>query len=247
MKESVVRKLAPSPLKNEIKLLIVDDETLIRKGLVSLFQLQKGIKVIGEARDGFEAAEKARELKPDVVLMDSQMPICDGLKAIGLIKEAYPAANIIIFAFSEEENNIFAAMRAGARGYLYKSIEPEKLYKSVVLASQGEMILPRGVASKLFSAPLAPPPLSSNEGPLTPREREILSYLGEGASNKEIGSSLGISEHTVKIHLRHILKKLHLTNRVQAAISFLKDRTPAQYGEAFPPQRDPKPAPPVKS
>ncbi|HLG22391.1 MAG TPA: response regulator transcription factor [Candidatus Manganitrophaceae bacterium] len=224
MKESAIKKTPLLFPKNEIRLLVVDDEALVRKGLVSLFQFAKGMKVVGEAQDGIEAAQKAKELKPDVILMDSQMPVCDGLKAIPLIKEVCPTIHIIILAFSEEENNIFAVMRAGAKGYLYKNIEPERLYKCIALVQQGEVILPRRMASKLFNSPSTSPTVSaSNHGPLTPREKEILSHIGKGASNKEIGVSLGISEHTVKIHLRHILKKLHLNNRVQAAISYLKD------------------------
>lgn len=224
MKDSTIKKPHLSLFKSEIRLLIVDDEALTRKGLISLFQPQKGIKVVGEAQDGLEAVEKVKELKPDVILMDSQMPVCNGLKAVSLIKEVDPTASIIILALSEEENNIFATMRAGAKGYLYKNIEPEKLFKCISLVSQGEVVLPRQMASKLFTSPLNPTPVPAlNHGSLTPREKEILRCLGEGASNKEIGTSLGISEHTVKIHLRHILKKLHLNNRVQAAIFALKE------------------------
>ncbi|MBI3804299.1 MAG: response regulator transcription factor [Nitrospirae bacterium] len=227
MRESAAIKKSHLPLvRHEIRLLIVDDEALTRKGLISLFHLQKGMKVIGEAQNGIEAAEKAKALKPDVILMDSQMPVCDGLKGIGFIKEAYPAANIILLALSDEESNIFAALRSGAKGFVYKNIEPEKLYKCISLVHRGEIVLPRQMASKLFTSPyITSNPPAANHGPLTPREREILNCLGEGASNKEIGSILGISEHTVKIHLRHILKKLHLNNRVQAAIFALKERT----------------------
>lgn len=226
MRESAVKKSHLPLVRNEIRLLVVDDEALTRKGLISLFHLQKGMKVVGEAQNGLEAAEKAKVLKPDVILMDSQMPVCDGLKGIGLIKEAYPAAAIILLALSDEEANIFAAMRSGAKGFVYKNIEPEKLYKCISLVHRGEVVLPRQMASKLFTSPyITSTPPAANHGPLTPREREILNCLGEGASNKEIGSILGISEHTVKIHLRHILKKLHLSNRVQAAIFALKERT----------------------
>lgn len=227
MRDSAIKKSHLALVRSEIRLLIVDDEALTRKGLISLFHLQKGMKVVGEAQHGIEAAEKAKELKPDVVLMDSQMPICDGLKGIGLIREAHPAANIIILALTDEESNAFTAMRAGAKGFIYKNIDPEKLYKCVSLVHRGEVVLPRQMASKLFTSPYitSSAPSTTNHGPLTPREREILSCLGEGASNKEIGATLGISEHTVKIHLRHILKKLHLNNRVQAAIFALKEQT----------------------
>lgn len=231
MKDAALKKTHLAPVKNEIRLLIVDDEALTRKGLVSLFQLQKGMKVVGEAQDAPEAVDKARELRPDVILMDSQMPGCSGLQAVPLIREAYSDANIIILALSDEENNIFATMRAGAKGYLYKNIDPEKLYKCISLVHQGEVVLPRQMASKLFTSPFSPSTSpASNHGPLTPREKEILNCLGQGASNKEIGATLGISEHTVKIHLRHILKKLRLNNRVQAAIFALKENPQLHEG-----------------
>src|SRR3569832_2175730 len=231
MKDAALKKSHLTDFKNENRIMIVDDEALPRKGIISIFHIQKGRKVDGEASDAQQAIQKAKELRPDVILLDSQMPVCNGIQAVPMIKEAYPEANIIILALSEEENNIFATMRAGAKGYLYKNIEPEKLYKCISLVHQGEVVLPRQMASKLFTAPFATSTSpSSNHGPLTPREKEILNCLGQGASNKEIGATLGISEHTVKIHLRHILKKLRLNNRVQAAIFSLKENSNIQDG-----------------
>ncbi len=206
-----------------ITVLIVDDHTLFRKGLINVLQQQKGIEVIGEAKDGEEGTEMAKSLKPDVILMDVKMPSRNGIQATQAIREVAPEARIIMLTVSDDDDDLFAAVKAGARGYLVKNIEPEQLVKAIYLVDKGESVIPHSMASKLLSefsriAKKADTPPLSDLKPLTPREKEVLQFLTKGGSNKEIANSLCLSEQTVKIHLKNILKKLHLNNRIQAAI-----------------------------
>lgn len=208
-----------------VKVLVVDDHTLFRKGIIHLLRQQTGIDVVGEARDGREGIELAGRLKPDVILMDVQMPGCNGIQATEAIREELPDARIIMLTVSDQDEDLFAAIKAGARGYLLKSVEPDHLLKSIDLLMKGEAVIPHTMASKLLSefsamakqpAPKADP--AGEYHPLTKREKDILQTLAGGATNKEIANTLNISEHTVKIHLKNILKKLHVNNRIQAAI-----------------------------
>lgn len=206
-----------------IRVLIVDDHTLFRKGLIGLLQQQKGIEVAGEAKDGEEGIRLATTLKPDLILMDVNMPTCNGIQATKAIRDALPETGIIMLTVSEEDDDLFAAVKAGARGYLIKNVEPDQLVKAIHLLVKGEAVIPHGMASKLlneFSAisRKSAAPEASDLKPLTEREKEILQTLAKGYSNKEIANELCISEHTVKIHLKNILKKLHMNNRIQAAV-----------------------------
>jgi two-component system nitrate/nitrite response regulator NarL len=206
-----------------VKVLIVDDHTLFRKGLISLLQQQKGIDLVGEANDGEEGIRLATTLKPDVILMDVQMPGVNGLQAVRAIREAHPEARIIMLTVSEEDDDLFSAVKAGARGYLVKNIGPDQLIKAIYRVAEGEAVIPNVMASKLLTEFGR---LARQEGPspepklkrLSPREKEILLWLAKGGSNKEIATALCLSEHTVKIHLKNILRKLQMTNRIQAAI-----------------------------
>ncbi len=205
-----------------IRVLVVDDHTLFRKGLISLLQ-QNGIEVVGEARDGEEGVQLALQLQPDVILMDVMMPHKNGIQATQAIRERLPDARIIMLTVSEEDADLFSAIKAGARGYLLKNVEPEHLVKAIDLLMKGEAVIPHTMASKLLNefgsiARRADAPPAKRLKPLTTRERETLQLLATGQSNKEIGNALCISEHTVKIHLKNILKKLHMNNRIQAAI-----------------------------
>ena len=208
-----------------IKVLVVDDHTLFRKGIINLLQERSGIEVVGEAKGGREGIELAKQLRPDVILMDVQMPDCNGIEATEAIRQELPDARIIMLTVSEQDEDLFSAIKAGARGYLLKSIEPDHLLKAIDLLMKGEAVIPHTMASKLlteFSA-IANKPASKADQPdqyqrLTTREKEILQTLSYGASNKEIATALNISEHTVKIHLKNILKKLQVNNRIQAAV-----------------------------
>jgi two-component system NarL family response regulator len=209
-----------------IRVLIVDDHTLFRRGLVNLLRQQKGMTVVGEAANGDEGVRLAQELSPDVILMDVQMPHKNGIEATQAIRATRPDARIIMLTVSEEDEHLFAAVKAGARGYLLKSVEPDQLVKAIQLLMKGEAVIPHNMASKLLDefgaiARRGEAPedeQASRLSTLTQREREVLQSLSSGRSNKEIANALCISEHTVKIHLKNILKKLHMNNRIQAAV-----------------------------
>lgn len=203
-----------------IRVLLVDDHVLFRKGVASLLAQTKDLQVVGEAGNGEEALEKAKELMPDLVLMDIYMPDCDGLTATRWIKEALPYIKIVILTVSEEDQTLFEAIKSGAQGYLLKKIEPQELFEMLRGVSRGEAPISRATAAKILNefarqakrGPEQPLP----EERLTQREQEVLELLTKGATNKEIAQALHISENTVKNHLKNILEKLHLENRVQA-------------------------------
>jgi len=204
-----------------IKVLLVDDHALFRKGVASALASYTDIEVVGEASNGEEALAKARELMPDVILMDISMPVCDGLEATRRIKAEVPYVKIIILTVAEQDESLFEAIKSGAHGYLLKTIEPRPLLDTLRGLSRGEAPISRVTASKILkefarpsqrSAPQEAPPV----GKLSPRESEILELLTKGATNKEIAATLCISIHTVKNHLQNIMDKLHIQNRAQA-------------------------------
>jgi DNA-binding NarL/FixJ family response regulator len=203
-----------------VRVMLVDDHALFRKGVANLLREEPGFEVIGEAADGREALARASELMPDVILMDIYMPRCDGLEATRLIKAHLPYARIVMLTISERDHNLFEALKAGALGYLVKKIEPTELYAMLRLAARGEAPLTPTMAAKVvgeFSRVAREGDAGQARECLTAREREVLDFVARGATNKEIGTALRISENTVRNHLRNILEKLHLQNRVQVA------------------------------
>lgn len=206
---------------SEIRVLIVDDHTLFRSGIKLLLQRQPGFEVVGEAGDGLEGVKRAKQLKPDIVLLDLHMPGVNGLEAISLLRDEVPQTEIIMLTVSEDAEDLLEALRAGARGYLLKNIETDFLVDSIRRAVNGESVMSSQMASKLADAMRAPQKRAiSDASPekLTPREREIIVMLAKGASNKEVARTLDLAESTVKIHVQGILRKLNLTSRVQAAV-----------------------------
>lgn len=204
-----------------IRVLIVDDHTLFRSGIKLLLERQEGFEVVGEAGDGLEGVKRAKQLKPDVVLLDLHMPGTSGLQAIPLLREEAPQSQIIMLTVSEDADDLLEALRAGARGYLLKNIETDFLLDSIRRAAAGESVMSSQMAGKLADAMRMPQKGSASEArleKLTPREREIIVMLARGASNKEIARSLDLAESTVKIHVQGILRKLNLASRVQAAV-----------------------------
>lgn len=210
----------------EVKVLIVDDHTLFREGLKALLSRQEGIEVIGEAGDGSDGVRKVMDLRPDVVLMDIKMPDMTGLDALRLIMESRPDTKVIMLTVSEDDEDLFTAVRAGAKGYLLKNVEADKLISSIHQVAGGEAALSGRLAEKIFAEfrEMATG-VRSKEPPkdlLSNREKEILIHLTSGKSNKEIASILDIAESTVKIHVQNIMRKLNVTSRVQAAVYALE-------------------------
>ncbi len=201
------------------KVLIVDDHTIFRRGLAQILGEDKGLDILGQASNGNEAVEKAQELKPDVVVMDLHMPECDGVQATGRLRTEMPEVKVLILTVSDKEEDLFLAIKAGARGYLLKDEEPEQLAQAVGQVARGGVIVSAAMADNLLNEFKAQKPATSAVGDsgLSRREQEVLQLVAQGTSNKEIGAALFISENTVKTHLRHILDTLHLANRSQAA------------------------------
>lgn len=205
-----------------LRILLVDDHILFRKGVAALLGTRDDIVVVGEAGDGLEALAQAREHVPDLILMDIGMPRCDGLEATREIKREMPHVKIVILTASDGDKDLFEAIKSGAQGYLLKDLEPYQLFDMLERVSQGEAPLSGAIAAKILAE------FSQSDGgtaadsdtaeELTPREIDVLELVAEGKTNKEIASILVISENTVKIHLRNILDKLHLRNRIQAAV-----------------------------
>ena len=206
-----------------IRILVVDDHTLFRRGLTALLSREAGFQVVGDAADAGEAQRRAQALQPDLILLDNHLPGVNGVDALPALRDAAPKARVLMLTISEDERDLAAALRGGACGYLLKNMEGDALAAAIRRAMRGESVIAEDMTGKLVSAfqAAAAPPAEASPAPgetLSPREREILRLVARGASNKEIGRELGIAETTVKIHVQHLLRKLELTSRVQAAV-----------------------------
>lgn len=205
-----------------ISILLVDDHIIFRKGVAALLSDRDDMAILGEVGNGLEAIQAARELLPDVILMDINMPKCNGLEATRRIKRELPHIKIVMLTVADDDQNLFEAIKSGAQGYLLKNLEPNHLYNLLESISRDEAPLSGAIAAKILREFSNPGPQSQQESKvietLTVREISILELVVDGLTNKEIASELFISENTVKIHLRNILNKLHLQNRIQAAV-----------------------------
>jgi DNA-binding NarL/FixJ family response regulator len=209
-----------------VRILLVDDQLLFRKGIRALLEDEDDMEVVGEASDGQQAIDFVLASKPDVILMDIHMPVCDGIKAARQIKLERPETKIIALTVSEEDDDLFEAIRGGADGYLLKDLQPEELFESIRGIQRGETPISPAVASKLLNEFRRRPRPDVADTPamdLTVRELEVLDLVAGGFSNAEIAARLFIVEGTVKNHLHNILEKLHLQNRVQAAAFAIRE------------------------
>ena len=209
-----------------IRVLVVDDHTLFRRGLIALLAGDTRFEVVAEAGDANEAHQRASATQPDVILLDNHMPGVNGVDALPGFKLAAPQARVLMLTVSEDEHDLAAALRGGARGYLLKTMDSEMLAAAIQRTMAGESVVSPEMTSKLVNAfqagqaTVAAAPVVDSDPilSLSPREREILALIAQGASNKELARTLGIAEATVKIHVQHILRKLNLNSRLQAAV-----------------------------
>jgi two-component system, NarL family, response regulator LiaR len=202
-----------------IRVMIVDDHAVVREGLRTFLQLQDGIEVVGEAADGREAIELGPRLSPDVILMDLVMPRLDGVRAMRALRDLVPDARVIVLTSFLDDERLMPAVQAGAAGYLLKDVEPAELARAVRSAHAGEALIDPTVAARLLRTLSAPRgPIADDGERLTRREREVLELIAAGRSNKRIAVELGIAEKTVKTHVGHVLAKLGVSDRTQAAL-----------------------------
>jgi len=200
-----------------ITILVVDDHAVVREGLRAFLGLQDGFEIVGEAADGDEALEQAEQLEPDVILMDLVMPGRDGVSAMRELKQRAARSRVIVLTSFLEDDRLLPALEAGAAGYLLKNSQPAELARAVRAAHAGEAVIDPTVAARLVQA-LADRPRTRVIDGLTTRERVVLTLIAQGRSNKRIALELGISEKTVKTHVGHVLAKLDVTDRTQAAV-----------------------------
>jgi DNA-binding NarL/FixJ family response regulator len=212
-----------------LRVLIVDDHALFRRGLQMVLEQEPDIEVVGEAADGHEALDKAQELMPDVVLMDVRMPKRSGIEATQEIKDLLPHAKILMLTISDEEADLYDAIKAGASGYLLKEISIEEVADAIRSVWAGQSRISPSMASKLLTefAAMSKRGDERRQVPaprLTDREMEVLQLVAEGLNNREIGQRLFISENTVKNHIRNILEKLHLHSRMEAVVYAVREK-----------------------
>lgn len=209
-----------------ISVFVIDDHTLFRRGLIALIAQDAGLRVVGEAGDAGEALRLVPALAPQVILLDNHLPGVPGVDAIAGLRAASPGSRVVMLTVSEDGQDLTAALRNGAQGYLLKTIDGDLLSEALRRAARGEPVVSPEMMGKLVAAfqsqgapePQAPEPDEAPASPLSPREEEVLVQIARGASNKEIARTLDIAETTVKIHVQHILRKLGLSSRVQAAV-----------------------------
>jgi two-component system nitrate/nitrite response regulator NarL len=220
---------AASVARTPVRVMVVDDHTLFRRGLTALLGADPRVVVVGEAADAAEALARAPALAPEVVLLDNHLPGASGIDALKGLLEAVPGARVLMLTVSEDENDLARALTAGAAGYLLKTAETNWLVTAILRVMEGESMISPEMTTKLVSAlrhTATPPPASSPDPlhALSPRERDILRELARGATNKEIARTLDIAETTVKVHVQSVLRKLDLPSRVHAALYAVEHR-----------------------
>jgi NarL family two-component system response regulator LiaR len=204
-----------------IRVLIADDHAVVREGLRTFLDLQDGIEVVGEAADGGEAIGEAERLQPDVILIDLVMPHLDGVQAMRELRDRVPGARTVVLTSFLDDEHLLPAMRAGAAGYLLKNVQPQELARAVRAAVAGEVLIDPAVAARLVDT--LEDGRDDRVEQLTRREREVLVLIGRGFPNKRIADELGIAEKTVKVHVSHVLAKLGVADRTQAALFAVRE------------------------
>jgi len=211
---------------NRLRIFLIDDHNLFRSGVKALLARQPDFEVVGEAADVLEGLKRAREMKPDVVLLDLNMPGISGREAVQMLVEELPQTQVLMLTVSEDEEDLIDTLKSGARGYLLKNIDADFLVDAIRRAARGEAVMSPQMTSKLVQGlqhgGREMTPEAADKDRISPREREILMLLARGASNKEMARELKLAESTIKIHVQSILRKLNLTSRVQAAVYAVK-------------------------
>ena len=229
MSETTVDPVPPARTSERIRVLVADDHALYRRGLEMVLGQEDDIEIVGEAGDGAEAIRRAEELLPDVVLMDIRMPRRSGIEACTAIKDVVPSTKIVILTISDEESDLYEAVRAGANGYLLKDVPGEEIADGIRAVIGGQSLISPSMASKLLTE-FATMIKKSDERPalpvprLTTRELEVLKLVARGLANRDIAGELFISENTVKNHVRNILEKLQLHSRMEAVVYAVRER-----------------------
>jgi two-component system nitrate/nitrite response regulator NarL len=211
-----------------IRILLIDDHTLFRSGVHALLQRQPDFEVVGDAADGIEGIKRAKQHRPDVVLLDLNMPGLSGIETLQLLQQDLPDTAVIMLTVSEDVDELTSALHEGACGYLLKNMDADALATMIRRAADGESVIAESMTQRLITkmrtpqkAEELPAPDTRESSALTPRERDIVRIVARGASNKDIARELDLAESTVKIHVRNVLRKLNLTSRVQIAIHAL--------------------------
>ncbi len=210
-------------MAENIRVLIVDDHAVVREGQRALIATEPGMELVGEGADGIEAIQLTKSLKPDVILIDLLMPRMGGIEAIEKIKAENSKVNILVLTSFAEDEKVFSAIKAGALGYLLKDATPQELLAAIRQVCRGEPSMDSAIANKLMRELQRSSDLPLTEQPLTIREVDVLKLVAQGLTNQDIAEKLVISERTVRTHVSHILDKLHLANRTQAALYALRE------------------------
>ena len=213
---------------SHIKIALIDDHTLFRSGIKALLSRQNDFEVIGEAADGLSGVKLVAQTRPDIVLLDLDMPVINGREALAQILSAHPEQTVVMLTVSEDSDDLTECMRLGARGFLLKNINADFLLDSIRKAVDGDNVFSPEMTARLVQSLISPaaPPKNNALSSLTPRELEILGYLAAGHSNKVIARRLDLAESTIKVHVQNILRKLELSSRVQAAVYAVQHKVP---------------------
>ena len=215
-----------------IKIILIDDHTLFRSGIKALLSRQSDFEVIGEAADGFTGIKLVEQMRPDIVLLDLDMPVMNGRETLAQILSSNPQQTVVMLTVSEDNDDLTECMRIGARGFLLKNINADFLLDSIRKAVDGDNVFSPEMTTRLVQSLISPvsPRADHLLSTLTPREMEILGYLAAGHSNKVIARHLDLAESTIKVHVQNILRKLNLSSRVQAAVYAVQHKVPQPEG-----------------